>query len=43
MWPAAETMRLNTLEVPVYWEQMEPERDGSTLLWWMRACAGAGA
>jgi beta-galactosidase GanA len=26
VWPAAETMRLNTLEVPVYWEQMEPER-----------------
>jgi len=26
VWPAAEKMRLNTLEVPVYWEQMEPER-----------------
>ncbi|WP_213803688.1 DUF5597 domain-containing protein [Granulicella sp. dw_53] len=26
IWPAAERMRLNTLEVPVYWEQMEPER-----------------
>ncbi len=26
VWPAAEAMRLNTLEVPVYWEQMEPER-----------------
>ena len=26
VWPAAERMRLNTLEVPVYWEQMEPER-----------------
>jgi beta-galactosidase GanA len=26
VWPVAETMRLNTLEVPVYWEQMEPER-----------------
>jgi beta-galactosidase GanA len=25
VWPAAERMRLNTLEVPVYWEQMEPE------------------
>jgi beta-galactosidase GanA len=24
VWPAAEAMRLNTLEVPVYWEQMEP-------------------
>jgi beta-galactosidase GanA len=23
VWPAAERMRLNTLEVPVYWEQME--------------------
>jgi len=26
VWPAAERMRLNTLEVPVYWEQMEPTR-----------------
>ena len=26
VWPAAEKMQLNTLEVPVYWEQMEPER-----------------
>ena len=26
VWPAVERMRLNTLEVPVYWEQMEPER-----------------
>ena len=26
VWPAAEAMRLNTLEVPVYWEQMEPQR-----------------
>ena len=26
VWPAAEKMRLNTLEVPVYWEQMEPEK-----------------
>ena len=25
VWPAAEQMRLNTLEVPVYWEQMEPQ------------------
>src|SRR5436305_984311 len=24
VWPAAERMKLNTLEVPVYWEQMEP-------------------
>jgi beta-galactosidase GanA len=26
VWPAAEKMRLNSLEVPVYWEQMEPVR-----------------
>jgi beta-galactosidase GanA len=26
VWPAAERMRLNTLEVPVYWEQMEPAK-----------------
>src|SRR6202789_4059574 len=26
VWPAAERMRLNTLEVPVYWEQMEPTK-----------------
>jgi beta-galactosidase GanA len=26
VWPAAEALRLNTLEVPVYWEQMEPVR-----------------
>ncbi len=26
VWPAAEKMGVNTLEVPVYWEQMEPER-----------------
>jgi beta-galactosidase GanA len=26
VWPAAEKLRLNTLEVPVYWEQMEPVR-----------------
>ncbi len=26
VWPAAERMKLNTLEVPVYWEQMEPVR-----------------
>jgi beta-galactosidase GanA len=26
VWPAAECMHLNTLEVPVYWEQMEPKR-----------------
>jgi beta-galactosidase GanA len=24
VWPAAERMKLNTLEVPVYWEQVEP-------------------
>jgi beta-galactosidase GanA len=26
VWPAADALRLNTLEVPVYWEQMEPTR-----------------
>ncbi len=26
VWPASEELRLNTLEVPVYWEQMEPVR-----------------
>jgi beta-galactosidase GanA len=26
VWPAAELLRLNTLEVPVYWEQLEPKR-----------------
>lgn len=26
VWPAAEALRLNTLEVPVYWEQMEPAK-----------------
>jgi beta-galactosidase GanA len=26
VWPAAEALRLNTLEVPVYWEQLEPTR-----------------
>ena len=26
VWPAAELLRLNTLEVPVYWEQLEPAR-----------------
>jgi hypothetical protein len=26
VWPAAERLRLNTLEVPVYWEQMESTR-----------------
>jgi hypothetical protein len=26
VWPAAERLKLNTLEVPVYWEQMEPMR-----------------
>ena len=25
IWPAAQTLRLNTLEVPIYWEQMEPK------------------
>jgi beta-galactosidase GanA len=26
VWPAVERLGLNTLEVPVYWEQMEPAR-----------------
>ncbi len=26
LWPAAERLKLNTLEVPVYWEQLEPTR-----------------
>ena len=26
VWPIAERMKLNTLEVPIYWEQMEPKR-----------------
>ena len=26
VWPAAKALRLNTLEVPVYWEQMEPAK-----------------
>jgi beta-galactosidase GanA len=26
VWPLAERMRLNTLEVPVYWEQLEPRQ-----------------
>jgi beta-galactosidase GanA len=26
VWPRVERMKLNTLEVPVYWEQMEPTR-----------------
>lgn len=26
VWPAAERLKLNTLEVPVYWEQLEPTR-----------------
>jgi beta-galactosidase GanA len=26
VWPAVDRMRLNTLEVPVYWEQMEPAK-----------------
>lgn len=28
LWPKAEALHLNTLEVPVYWEQMEP-REGA--------------
>ena len=26
VWPIVERMKLNTLEVPVYWEQMEPQK-----------------
>jgi beta-galactosidase GanA len=26
VWPGAERLRLNTLEVPVYWEQLEPAK-----------------
>jgi hypothetical protein len=26
VWPIAERLRLNTLEVPVYWEQLEPAK-----------------
>jgi beta-galactosidase GanA len=26
VWPAAETLHLNTIEAPIYWEQWEPER-----------------
>lgn len=26
VWPTSDELRLNTLEVPVYWEQMEPVR-----------------
>jgi beta-galactosidase GanA len=26
VWPAAELLRLNTLEIPIYWEQMEPKK-----------------
>src|SRR4026207_2162308 len=25
VWPALEAMHVNTVEAPVYWEQMEPE------------------
>jgi hypothetical protein len=27
VWQAAELMHLNTLEIPLYWEQIEPEQD----------------
>jgi beta-galactosidase GanA len=27
VWPAIEAMHANTVEAPVYWEQMEPQRD----------------
>src|SRR5471032_1825287 len=27
LWPKAVAMHVNTLEVPVYWEQMEPQED----------------
>src|SRR5438270_12307643 len=26
VWPAADALQLNTLEVPVYWEQLEPAK-----------------
>jgi hypothetical protein len=26
VWPAMEIMHVNTVEIPVYWEQLEPER-----------------
>jgi beta-galactosidase GanA len=26
VWPAVQALRLNTLEVPIYWEQMEPKK-----------------
>ena len=26
VWPAIEVMHANTLEIPVYWEQLEPRR-----------------
>jgi beta-galactosidase GanA len=26
VWPAAEYLHLNTIEMPIYWEQFEPER-----------------
>jgi len=27
LWPLAAAMHVNTLEVPVYWEQLEPRED----------------
>src|SRR5881392_67104 len=27
VWPAIEAIHANTVEAPVYWEQMEPQRD----------------
>lgn len=27
VWPAIEAMHANTVEAPVYWEQIEPQRD----------------
>ncbi len=41
VWPIAERLRLNTLEVPVYWEQMEPAR-GTLRLHRRRRRAPAG-
>ena len=33
VWPAIEYLHANTLEIPVYWEQIEPARGSSTFRW----------